>query len=66
MSASTPMRTLWSFGHKPHPVDTKRYGQPRLAFYWASPSERFTYPGVHVWCFGRHWRVLPLRRRVNA
>jgi hypothetical protein len=39
-----------------------------LKWYWASPRERFVYPGIHVWTGERHVRVLPLpkRRRWSA
>lgn len=60
--ASSPMRLLARFGHKPHPIDTAKYGQPRVAVYWAA-RDRFTKPGVHVWAFSKHWRVFPLRRK---
>lgn len=29
--------------------------------YWAR-RDVFLFPGVHVWAFGRDWRVLPMRR----
>lgn len=30
--------------------------------YYAN-RERFRYPGLHLWAFRRHWRILPLPRR---
>lgn len=33
---------------------------PRV--YWAN-RRRFLYPGLIVWAFGRHWRILPIRRK---
>lgn len=24
--------------------------------------DRFSKPGIHLWAFGRHWRVLPIPR----
>lgn len=37
----------------------------RLKVYYAR-RDRFTYPGVHVWAFGRHWRVVPLPKRRSG
>lgn len=63
--ASSPMRRLVSIGHRPHAIDTKRYGQPRVALYYANRS-RFVSPGLYLWV-GRHVRVLPLpKRKVEA
>lgn len=36
---------------------------PRV--YWAD-RRNFVYPGIHVWMFGDHWRVLPVPRKRGA
>jgi hypothetical protein len=63
MSAS-PMKRLAAVGHKPHPLDRKKYGQPYFALYWASPRHRFTAPGLYVWTGKRNVRVIPMPRRA--
>lgn len=59
---SSPMRPLVKVGHRPHPLDRKRYGQPHVALYYANRS-LFTKPGLYAWLWRRHVRVLPLPRR---
>lgn len=54
--ASSPMLELWkSRWRMPHAMDKKygrkgndRYGQPRIALYFAEPG-RFEKPGVYIW-----------------
>ena len=57
-----PMTLLVRFGRKPHPVDRKKYGAPRVALFWAERGT-FTAPGLHLWTGSRHVRILPLPRR---
>lgn len=59
--SSAPMRTLVELGHRPHSIDRKKYGQPRVALYYAR-RRRFTHPGLYLWAFSRHWRLFPTAR----
>lgn len=58
-----PMRTLLRVGHQPHPIDRKKYGQPRFALYWANPVG-FVHPGLHVWTGSRNHWVFPLPKSL--
>lgn len=58
---SSPMRPLMKLGHRPHPIDTKRYGQPRLALYWA--GRHFTRPGLWIWTGKHNRRIVPTLRK---
>lgn len=60
--ASSPMHLIARVGRKPHPVNTRKYGQPRLALYYAN-RRTFSYPGVHLWTGKRNLRIVPLPRR---
>ena len=59
------MRPILRLGHRPHPIDRKKYGQPRFALYWASPHEPFLYPGLHAWTGKRNVRVIPMPKRAR-
>lgn len=62
---SSPMQPLVKIGHRPHLIDRKKYGQPRLAVYWADRSH-FVKPGVWLWVFGRNVRILAVRRKEQT
>lgn len=55
------MEPIFKLGHRPHPIDTKRYGQPRLAVYWAKRGV-FERPGLWIWTGRRNRRILPVPR----
>jgi hypothetical protein len=56
------MKTLVRLGHKPHKIDTKKYGQPKLALYWAD-RRTFSCPGLYLWDGKTNRRILRLPRR---
>lgn len=63
MNASSPMKPLIKFGRKPHPIDRRKYGQPRVALFYAN-RDHFAEPGLVLWTGARNIRVLPLPRRA--
>lgn len=69
MSAQSPMTRLFAVGHAPHPIDRKRYGNPRLALFWASPRARFQRPGLYLWIgygVARQPRILALPKPAEV
>lgn len=57
---SSPMKPLIQIGHRPHAIDRTRYGQPRIALYWA--GAQFVYRGLVLWTGRRNVRLLALNR----
>ena len=59
--ASAEMKCLVRLGHKPHKIDTKKYGQPKVALYWAD-RKRFLEPGLYLWNCKKQVRIVPVSR----
>ncbi len=61
--ACSPMQKVWESKWKmPHPIDRKKYGQPRFALYRA--TERHAQPGLYLWV-GLSEKNGPLRRNYR-
>ena len=57
--ASAEMKCLFRVGHEHHPIDTKKYGQPKFALYYAERG-RFTEPGLYVWLRNKQKKIWSL------
>jgi hypothetical protein len=60
--ASAQMTKIVAAGHQPHAIDTKKYGAPKVALYWAN-RKTFSYPGVYLWIFKKQIRMIPLPKK---
>lgn len=60
--ADSPMKCLVRFGHKPHNIDRKKYGQPIVALYWANRTV-FSEPGLYLWT-GVNRRIVPFKKKT--